>query len=160
MNALVGVPVPDVESDAHPPAMPLHPDPHAEADLRSFLEALTREGLPRRAEAARVTEAVACALALRLTDPAFDAVRELLPQPFKGRLAACERHRDRDPPAFGREEDFLTVVGEDLGSAPDEAETAARAVFHALRLQLSEDAQEELARRLPEDLEPLWSLAS
>lgn len=140
--------------------MALHPDPHADADFRAFLDALAHEGLPRRTEAARATEAVACALAQRLREPDFDALRELLPEPFRGRLSACERHRAEPPRALSRAEDFLGVVGEDLGVGPDEAESAARAVFHALRLQLPEPAEEEVARRLPEDLLPLWSLAS
>lgn len=141
-------------------AMALAPDPHADADFRAFLETLAREGLPRRTEAARATEAVACALALRLADADFEPLRELLPQPLKGRLAACERHRDRPTRPFGRPEDFLAVVREDLGGGLDDAEAAARAVVHALRLQLPEEAEEEVARRLPEDLAPLWSLAS
>lgn len=140
--------------------MALQPDPHTDADYRTFLEALAREGLPRRTEAARVTEAVACALALRLRDPGFEPLRELLPPPFRGRREPCERHREQPPPGFSRLEDFLGVVGQDLALSPDQAEPAARAVFHALRLQLPEQAEEEVGLRLPADLLPLWSLAS
>ncbi len=140
--------------------MALLPDRHADADYRAFLDALAREGLPRRTEAARATEAVACALALRLRDPGFEPLRDLLPEPFRGRLQACERHRDAALPAFTRLEDFLAVVGEDLGTAPAEAEPAVRAVLHALRLQLPEEAEEDVARRLPDELVPLWTLAS
>ncbi len=140
--------------------MALDPDPHADADYRAFLEALAGEGLPRRSEAARATEAVACARALRLRDPDFEPLRELLPEPFRGRREACERHRAAPPPALARLEDFLAVVGEDLGRSPGEAEPAVRAVLHALRQQLPGPAEEEVARRLPAELLPLWSLAS
>ncbi len=140
--------------------MALHPDPHADRDFRAFLDALAQEGLPRRAEAARATEAVACALALRLRDPDFEPLRELLPEPFRGRVVACERHSKEIPPEFSRLEDFLGIVGEDLEMAAEEAEPVARAVFHALRVQLPEEAEEEVSRRLPDELQPLWALAS
>jgi uncharacterized protein (DUF2267 family) len=141
-------------------AMPLAPDPHADADYRAFLETLAHAGLPRRTEAARATGAVACALALRLADPHFEPLREILLRPLQGRLAACERHRARPLRPFGRPEDFLEIVCEDLGGALDDAEAAARAVVHALRRQLPEEAEEEAARRLPADLLSLWTLAS
>ncbi len=136
------------------------PDPLADADYRSFLDALAREGLLRRTEAARATEAVACALALRLREPDYDPVRELLPEPFKGRLLACERHREPAAPPLTRLEEFLTVTAEDMGVGIADAERAARAVFHALREELSEEAEEDLGRRLPADLLPLWTLTS
>lgn len=140
--------------------MAIQPDPQADADFRAFLDALAREGLPRRAEAARATEAVACALALRLRDPHFDPLRELLPGPLKGRLLPCERHAGDPPRAVAGLDAFLDVVAEDLGGSRAEAEPYTRAVFGAMRLQLDEPAEEEVARRLPEDLAPLWTLAS
>lgn len=140
--------------------MAIDPDPHADADLRAFLDALAREGLPRRTEAARAAEAVACALALRLRDPTFDPLRELLPEPFRGRLVACERHRESAPPDLSRLDDFLGVVAEDLGTGPEQAEITARAVLHALRLQLPEEDDEEVSRRLPAELLSLWTLTS
>ena len=135
------------------------PDPHADADYRSFLEALAREGLPRRGEAARATEAVACALALRLQLPEFEPLRAALPPPFQGRLEPCERHASAPPGEVRGLDGFLAVVADDLGVARAAAEPMARAVFAALRLQLGEAAEEEVARRLPEDLAPLWTLA-
>lgn len=57
------------------------PDPHEDADLRALVEALAREGLPRRTEAARAVEAVVCALAQRLSDPDSAPLVELLPAP-------------------------------------------------------------------------------
>lgn len=140
--------------------MALLPDPQTDADFRAFLDALAREGLPRRAEAARATEAVACALSLRLHDPHFDPLRELLPGPFKGRLLPCERHSAGPPRAVAGLDDFLDVVAEDLGASRDDAEPYARAVFGAIRLQLDEQQEEEVGLRLPEDLAPLWTLAS
>jgi uncharacterized protein (DUF2267 family) len=129
------------------------PDPLADADYRALVEALAREGLPRRTEAVRAVEAVACALARLLSDP-DDELRELLPEPFRSRLAACERHVG--PAASAAGHPFLALVGEDLGVDGERAEPAARAVLAALRFQLSEEAAEDLDRRLPPELLPLW----
>ncbi|MGC3996990.1 MAG: DUF2267 domain-containing protein [Anaeromyxobacter sp.] len=136
------------------------PDPHAGADFGPLVDALAREGLPRRTEAVRAVEAVACALAGRLADPAFEPLRELLPEPFRGRLLACERHAQAGarPPGGGAEQ-FYAAVAEDSGvpeERAEEVEPTARAVFAALRAQLDEDQAEEVAAQLPSELLPLW----
>ncbi|HEX9402470.1 MAG TPA: DUF2267 domain-containing protein [Anaeromyxobacter sp.] len=131
------------------------PDPHEEADYRALVDALAREGLPRRAEAGRAVEAVVCALAQRLSDPDFDAVRELLPAPFRTRLIPCERHAAA-PRTPRSAEELYALVAEDLEREPDEVEPTVRAVLAAVRGQLSESAGEEVAGRLPLDLLPLW----
>lgn len=135
--------------------MPRAPDPHEDADYRALVEALAREGLPRRTEAARAVEAVVCALAQRLDDPDFATLRELLPSPLRTRLVACERHAPA--PASPRSaEEVYALVAEDLGRAPDEVEPTVRAVVAAIRAQLPEADAEEIAARLPIDLLPLW----
>ncbi|GAO04359.1 hypothetical protein PSR1_03253 [Anaeromyxobacter sp. PSR-1] len=134
-------------------------DPLIDADFRALVEALAREGLPRRAEAARAVEAVACALADRTRSSDFAPLREVLPEPFRGKLSLCERHRGAAP-ARPREpwtaEAFEAHVAEDLGPSPGGAEAAARAVFAALRAQLPEEQAEEVGRLLPPELLPLW----
>jgi uncharacterized protein (DUF2267 family) len=133
------------------------PDPHEDADYRALVDALAQEGLPRRAEAARAVEAVVCALAQRLDDKFFEDVRELLPAPFRTRLVACERHIASPPAEPPRTaEDVFAVVAEDLDRAPDEVEPTVRAVLGAVRAQLGEHEAEEVGRKLPLDLEPLW----
>jgi uncharacterized protein (DUF2267 family) len=132
------------------------PDPHADADYRALVEALAREGLPRRTEAVRAVEAVICALARRLDDPAFDSVRERLPEPFRSRLVACERHalvvpRDR----WGAEE-FYEAVQDDLGHDTADVEPTVRAVVAAVRGQLPEDEADDVLDLLPPDLQALW----
>src|SRR6266542_5525071 len=135
--------------------MPRLPVAHEDADYRALVDALAREGLPRRAEAARAVEAVICALAQRLSDPDFDALRDLLPAPFRTRLVPCERHAAA--PGIPRSADELyALVAEDLDRAPDEVEPTVRAVLAAVRGQLSEPEAEEVAGRLPLDLLPLW----
>jgi uncharacterized protein (DUF2267 family) len=136
--------------------MPTPPDPHADADYRSLVEALAREGLPRRTEAVRAVEAVACALAQRIARPGYGLLRERLPEPFRGHLFACERHASIPPTPLETAEDFYAVVASDLDRAPDAVEPAVRAVFAALRAQLAEDEAEELATYLPPELQPLW----
>jgi uncharacterized protein (DUF2267 family) len=132
------------------------PDPHEDADYRALVDALSREGLPRRAEAARAVEAVMCALSQRISHADFDALRELLPDPFRTRLAACERHAVAPRDRFRNAEDFYAVVAEDLDRSPDEVEPTVRAVFAAVRAQLSEKDAEDVASELPGELQPLW----
>jgi uncharacterized protein (DUF2267 family) len=131
-------------------------DMEQDADYRALVDALAREGLPRRAEAARAVEAVMCALAQRLAHDDFADVRELLPDPFRTRLAPCERHAVAPRGRFASPEEFYEVVAEDLDRSPDEVETTVRAVFAAVRAQLSEKETEDLAERLPADVAPLW----
>ncbi|HEY6101406.1 MAG TPA: DUF2267 domain-containing protein [Anaeromyxobacter sp.] len=140
--------------------MPTPPDMHEDADLRALVEALAREGLPRRAEAARAVEAVMCALAQRLSHADFGDLRELLPDPFRTRLAACERHAVAPRGRLRTAEDFYEVVAEDLDRSPDDVEPMVRAVFSAVRAQLPEKDADDIAGRLPEELQPLWRLPS
>jgi len=137
-------------------ALPGDHDPLQDANFQALVTALAREGLPRRAEAARTVEAVMCALAQRIAQPEFDELREHLPEPFGSRLAACERHSARPPRELRSAEDFYAVVGEDLERGPDEVEPAVRAVFAALRTQTPEEEAELVARELPLELVPLW----
>lgn len=136
--------------------MPRPPDPHADTDYRALVEALAREGLPRRAEAVRAVEAVACALAQRIARPGYAALREQLPEPFRGHLFACERHASIPPAPLESAEDFYAVVASDLDRAPESVEPAVRAVFAALRAQLPEEQAEEVAGQLPPELQLLW----
>ncbi|BDG06101.1 DUF2267 domain-containing protein [Anaeromyxobacter oryzae] len=131
------------------------PDRHSDADYRALVEALAREGLPRRTEAVRAVEAVACALARRIGSEHFEDLRELLPEPFRGRLVACERHATAERP-IRTAEDFYASVADDLGRDPSEVEGAARAVFAALRTQVTEQEADDLGDRLPPELLPLW----
>ncbi len=135
--------------------MPREPDPHEDADFRALVDALAREGLPRRTEAARAVEAVVCALAQRLSDPHFAPLLELFPEPFRTRLEPCERHAVA-PLALQSVEEVYGIVAEDLERDPDEVEPTVRAVLAAVRGQLSEAQAEEIAARLPLDLLPLW----
>jgi uncharacterized protein (DUF2267 family) len=136
-------------------ATPEH-DPLADANFQALVDALAREGLPRRAEAARAVEAVICALAQRIQSADFDVLREHLPEPFRGRLAACERHAALPPRRLGTPEEFYRVVSEDLARPPDEVEPTVRAVFAAVRDQLSEEEAEIIGHELPLELAPLW----
>lgn len=136
--------------------MPARPIPHAIEDYRALVEALAREGLPRRTEAVRAVEAVACALAQRTVGAEFEDLREILPHPFRGRLVACEQHTALPPRPVRNADEFYATVAEDLRRRPDEVEPTVRAVFAALRAQLPEGEAEEVGARLPEDLQPLW----
>jgi uncharacterized protein (DUF2267 family) len=144
-------------------AEPTDRDRHQNADYSAFVEALAREGLPLRTEATRAAEAVACALAQRISHADFDDLREALPEPFRGRLFACERHaalpprRETETPDA---EGFYAMVAEDLDRSPDDVEPAVRAVFQALRAQVPEEEGERIAGLLPAELGLLWRRAS
>lgn len=140
--------------------MPRLPDPDEQADYRALVDALAREGLPRRAEAARAVEAVVCALAQRVPGAEYESLRERLPEPFRTRLLACERHALAPRARLESAEDFYEVVAEDLDRSPEEVEPTVRAVFAAMRAQLSEPDAEDVARLLPPELEPLWRRVS
>jgi uncharacterized protein (DUF2267 family) len=137
--------------------MPTPPDPHQDANYQSLIDALAREGLPRRTEAVRAVEAVMCALAQRISGGEFEDLRELLPDPFRGRLAACERHAAAPPVAQPRsDEAFYAHVAEDLGREATEVEPTVRAVFAAIRGQVGEKEAEDVAAQLPSELQALW----
>jgi len=137
--------------------MAIPPDPQEDADYRALVEALAREGLPRRAEAARAVEAVVCALAQRLGEGEFDDLRDLLPAPFRDRFVACERHTAQPPAQEPRTiEGLYAIVAEDLDRDPDDVEPTVRAVLAAVRAQLDEHEAEEIGGRLPIELQPLW----
>lgn len=131
------------------------PDPHAGA-YDALVSALAEEGLPRRTEAVRAVEAVACALARRLAGVEHEEVRERLPAPFRGRLTTCERHAATDAPVDWGGAGFVGAVAEELERDRDAAEAQVRAVLGALRRQLGEEDGEDVQRLLPPDLEPLW----
>lgn len=131
-------------------------DPLADANFQALVDALAREGLPRRAEAARAVEAVMCALAQRIDAPEYDRLREHLPEPFRGRLTACERHASAPRPEFRTTDDYHRIVAEDLGRPPAEVEPTVRAVLAALRDQMPEADAEAVASELPPELLPLW----
>jgi uncharacterized protein (DUF2267 family) len=146
---------------AHVLGMPTTPpDPHEQADYRALVEALAREGLPRRAEAARAVEAVVCALSQRISGPEFERLRELLPDPFRSRLAACERHQATPHALLESAEDFYAIVAEDLDRSPEEVEATVRSVFSAIRAQLPEAEGDDVSSLLPPELEPLWRRVS
>jgi uncharacterized protein (DUF2267 family) len=136
--------------------MPTPPDPHEQADLRALVDALAREGLPRRAEATRAVEAVVCALAQRIPGEDFEQLRELLPDPFRSRLATCERHAATPHAMLESAEDFYAIVAEDLDRSPEDVEATVRAVFGAMRAQLADPDADDVGRLLPPELEPLW----
>ncbi len=136
--------------------MPTPPDPHEHVDYGALVDALAREGLPRRAEATRAVEAVVCALAQRISGPDHERLRELLPDPFRSRLATCERHAANPHALLETAEDFYAIVAEDLDRSPDEVEGTVRAVFAAMRAQLADPDADDVAMLIPPELEPLW----
>ena len=132
------------------------PDPHEHADYGALVDALAREGLPRRAEATRAVVAVVSALSQRISGPDHDRLRDLLPDPFRSGLVPCERHAATPHALLESADDFYAIVAEDLDRSPEEVEATVRAVFAAVRAQLAEPDADDVAMLLPPELEPLW----
>jgi uncharacterized protein (DUF2267 family) len=121
----------------------------------AFLRELCRLGSldEETAEAAAVS--VLCTLEQRIL---ADEVRQLeaqLPVKLRELLLRCPRHEGAPPARFGREE-FLRRVAADLGWDALEVEPIARAVFAAVRAQISAGEVEDVAGQLPRDLVDLW----
>jgi uncharacterized protein (DUF2267 family) len=136
--------------------MSIPPDPHEDRDYKTLLDALAREGLPQRTQATRAVEAVMCALAQRISGGEFERLRELLPEPFGGRLVACERHVQQPAAGFRTAEAFYDVVAQDLDRSPDDVEPTVRSVFAAVRAVTPELDAEDVAAQLPPELQALW----
>jgi uncharacterized protein (DUF2267 family) len=136
--------------------MAIASDPYADRDYKDLLDALAREGLPQRTQATRAVEAVTCALAQRVAGIEFETLRELLPEPLRGRLVACERHAALPPRHAFTAEAFYEIVAQDLGRPQDEVEPTVRAVFAAVRAVLPEQEAEDVAVQLPPELQALW----
>lgn len=65
--------------------------------------------------------------------------------------------RSSGPRRFGRE-DLLRTVAEELRMSEDEVEPVVRAVFLAVRDQISEGESKDISAQLPADLRELWQL--
>lgn len=120
-----------------------------------FLRELEERGIDHDL-APKAIESVLCALEQRLVENDARHLEAQLPRKVQALLQRCPRHLGRPPLKLDRDE-FLRMVGEDLGCDVNEAEQLTRAVFSAVREHISEGEAEHVAMHLPFDLRTLWA---
>jgi uncharacterized protein (DUF2267 family) len=125
---------------------------------KAFLKNLCAIGSMSEEEAERAAVSVLCVLEQRLFGEEAAHLEAQLPAKLQELLVRCERHIGKPTSKFGRE-GFLQMVADDLGVDPNEAERKSRAVFTAVREQVSEGEVEDVINQLPADLRELWQRA-
>lgn len=126
--------------------------------FKAFLKNLMVIGSMNEEEAERAAVSVLCALEQRLFGEEAAHLEAQLPGKLQDLLLRCERHMGKPAHKFGRE-GFIKMVSEDLGLEAFEAEKRIRAVFSAVREQVSEGEIEDVIGQLPADLRDLWHRA-
>jgi uncharacterized protein (DUF2267 family) len=125
---------------------------------KAFLRNLMVIGSMNEEEAERAAVSVLCVLEQRLFGEEAAHLEAQLPGKLQDLLIRCERHLGKPASKFGRE-GFLQMVSEDLDVDSLEAERKIRAVFTAVRDQVSEGEIEDVIGQLPTDLRELWQRA-
>lgn len=122
---------------------------------KAFLRNLCAIGSMSEEEAEQAAVSVLCVLEQRLFGEEASHLEAQLPAKLQELLVRCERHVGRPTTKFGKEE-FIQMVVEDLGVDGNEAERKIRAVFTAVRDQVTEGEIEDVIGQLPADLRELW----
>jgi uncharacterized protein (DUF2267 family) len=125
---------------------------------KAFLGNLGAIGSMNEEEAERAAVSVLCVLEQRLFGEEASHLEAQLPGKLRDLLLRCERHMGKPASKFGRD-GFIQMVADDLGVEAVEAERKIRAVFSALREQVSEGEIEDVIGQLPADLRTLWQRA-
>ncbi|QRN93731.1 DUF2267 domain-containing protein [Archangium violaceum] len=122
---------------------------------KAFLGNLAVIGSMNEEEAERAAVSVLCVLEQRLFGEEAAHLEAQLPGKLQDLLVRCERHLGKPASKFGKD-GFIQMVSEDLGVEAIEAERQIRAVFSAVREQVSEGEIEDVIGQLPADLRELW----
>jgi uncharacterized protein (DUF2267 family) len=123
---------------------------------KAFLKNLQRIGSMSEELAEQAAVSVLCALEQRLTRDEAADMEAQLPTRLTKLLYRCDRHLD-SAPAKPRREEFIQMIADDLGMQPSEAEPVVRAVFTAVRDQISEGEVEDVIGQLPAEYRELWA---
>ncbi len=122
---------------------------------KAFLKNLCAIGSMSEEEAEQAAVSVLCVLEQRLFGEEAEHLEAQLPAKLQELLVRCERHVGKPTTRFGKE-GFIRMVSEDLGVDGGLAEQRIRAVFTAIRDQVSEGEIEDVIGQLPSDLRELW----
>jgi osmotically-inducible protein OsmY/uncharacterized protein (DUF2267 family) len=115
--------------------------------------------LPPDVGPADAAQAVLCAVSLRMSRDEAYALAGTLPGELSRLLHPCVRHRREASDAFDQTE-FLRRIADHLLVTPEQAQLIARAVFAALKHRVPPADIQEVAARLPGDLQELWRAAA
>ncbi len=126
---------------------------------KAFLANLGAIGSMNEEEAERAAVSVLCVLEQRLFGEEASHLEAQLPGKLRDLLIRCERHMGKPASKFGKD-GFILMVSEELRVDGLEAERKIRAVFSAVRDQVSEGEIEDVIAQLPADLRELWRRAS
>ena len=124
---------------------------------KAFLHNLMAIGSMNEEDAERAAVSVLCVLEQRLFGGEPAHLEAQLPGKLQDLLVRCERHTGKPASKFGRD-GFIQMVAQDLEVEPLVAERRIRAVFTALRDQVSEGEIDDVIGQLPSDLRELWHL--
>ena len=127
----------------------------ASQSYKEFLKYLERVGAMTEEAAEKAAVSVLCVLEQRITSNEAEDLEAQLPRKLRELVHRCERHEGVRPRSIRRKE-FMTMVAEHLGEPPEEVEPIVRAVFQAVRAQVSEGEVDDVASQLPGDLRELW----
>ncbi|MFY0523711.1 DUF2267 domain-containing protein [Archangium gephyra] len=122
---------------------------------KAFLRNLMVIGSMNEEEAERAAVSVLCVLEQRLFGEEAAHLEAQLPGKLQDLLIRCERHLGKPASKFGKD-GFIQMVSEDLDVDSLEAERKIRAVFTAVRDQVSEGEIEDVIGQLPADMRELW----
>lgn len=122
---------------------------------KAFLRNLMVIGSMNEEEAERAAVSVLCVLEQRLFGEEAAHLEAQLPGKLQDLLVRCERHLGKPARKFGKD-GFIQMVSEDLDVDSFEAERRIRAVFTAVRDQVTEGEIEDVVGQLPPDLRELW----
>jgi uncharacterized protein (DUF2267 family) len=125
---------------------------------KAFLRNLMVIGSMNEEEAERAAVSVLCVLEQRLFGEEAAHLEAQLPGKLQDLLIRCERHVGKPASKFGKD-GFIQMVSEDLDVDSFAAERKIRAVFAAVRDQVSEGEIEDVIGQLPLDLRELWQRA-
>jgi uncharacterized protein (DUF2267 family) len=127
---------------------------HPLMTIQNLLQLIADRGGLAAEEATRVTEGILEALAERLPDKEVDALVERLPDDLH---AALQRGRARrTAPRQLDLDDFLELLGERLGTDPQQAREHAGAVLQVLAEALDDQMLADLLVQLPDDYAELF----
>ncbi|OJH34475.1 hypothetical protein BON30_43465 [Cystobacter ferrugineus] len=124
---------------------------------KAFLRNLMVIGSMNEEDAERAAISVLCVLEQRLFGEEAAHLEAQLPGKLQELLIRCERHMGKPATKFGKD-GFIQMVAQDLDVEPLEAERKIRAVFSAVRDQVSEGEIDDVIGQLPSDLRELWHL--
>jgi uncharacterized protein (DUF2267 family) len=130
-------------------------DSRTSQTYKAFLKNLQSIGSMNAEFAEQAAVSVLCVLEQRLTRDEAAHMEAQLPVKLTKLLSRCDRHLEASPVKLDREE-FLQMIASDLGMQVSEVEPVIRAVFAAVREQISEGEVEDVIGQLPAQFRDLW----